>query len=76
VEQHAAEQEAMRLNAEHPERALFCWVAFPQKQGFWTVIKTPRGKHVDPLSAMSEAKPRPPQPNDPRTDVGRIPGYG
>jgi hypothetical protein len=76
VEQREAEQQASRLNDEHPERDVFRWVALPHKNGVWTVVKAPRGKRVDPLKATTEAKPRPPQPGDQRSNLGRIPGYG
>ena len=66
MDQAEAEREAQALNREHPERAEFEWVAFPHKNGVWTVVKTPRLERIDPLKATTEARPKPPYPDDPR----------
>jgi hypothetical protein len=76
VEQAEAEREAAKLNAEHPERDRFEWVAFPHKNGSWTLVKTPRRKRVDPLKATTQAKPKPPEPDDPRGPLRGVSGYG
>jgi hypothetical protein len=76
VDDAAAEAKAGRLNAEHPERERFRWVAFPHKNGAWTVIKTPRSKRVDPLTATTEAKPKPREQEPPwGGPVTDLPGY-
>lgn len=75
VDRPVAEGEAERLNRDHPERDRFEWVTMPHKDG-WAVVKTRRGKRVDPLNATTEAKPKPPQQEDPRSALQRdVTGY-
>jgi hypothetical protein len=72
-----AEQERDRLTREHPDRATHRWMARPDDAGDWSVVKVgiPAGSRVDPLKATTEAKPKPPQPEDPRSAMSRnIPG--
>ena len=68
----AAEAEARRLGREHPERDRYRWLA-RDRQGTWEVVKipVPPGQRVDPLKTTSEAKPKPSQPDDPRTSYDR-----
>ena len=48
-------------------------MAKEQSDGSWTVVKIrmPPGKKVDPLKTTTEAKPKPPEPDDPRTSYDR-----
>ena len=68
-----AEQERDRLTREHPDRATHRWMARADGAGDWSVVKVgipPTGR-VDPLKATTEAKPKPPQPEDPRSAYDR-----
>ena len=51
-----------------------------EKDGTWEVarISLPAGMRIDPISETSEAKPKPPQPGDPRPAFERNVGgpYG
>jgi hypothetical protein len=77
MDETAARAEAKRLNHEHPERETYEWVALARAAGQWAVIKTARRKRVDPLTATTEAAPKPPHPEDPRRGGLRdLPGYG
>lgn len=68
-----AEQERDRLTREHPDRATHRWMVRADDAGDWSVVKVgiPPGGRVDPLKATTEAKPKPPQPEDPRSAHGR-----
>jgi hypothetical protein len=68
----AAEAEARRLGAEHPDRGHTRWLA-RERSGEWEVVKIPvrPGQRVDPVKATTEAKPKPAQPDDPRTTYDR-----
>jgi hypothetical protein len=68
-----AEQEAKRLAAEHPDRETHRWVAREQPGDGWEVVKVkmPPGMRVDPLKTTAEAKPKPPEPDDPRSSYER-----
>jgi hypothetical protein len=65
--------EAKRLAEEHPERATHRWVPRKGEEGGWEVVKVklPPGMRVDPVKATVETKPRPPEPDDPRTPYDR-----
>jgi hypothetical protein len=69
---------AEQLNAEHPDRATHTWIPRQSGTGEWEVAKLRMpGLRRDPLKATTEAKPRPPQPDDPRQAIFRnIPPYG
>jgi hypothetical protein len=57
--------EAGRLGREHPDRATHSWMVREVAPGEWDVAKVSlpgRG----PIVNVQEAKPRPPQPDDPR----------
>lgn len=64
-----AEAESRRLQAEHRERATHQWFAKDEGNRSWVVVRVqaPPGTRVDPLTATTEAKPKPPQADDPRT---------
>jgi hypothetical protein len=65
--------EAKRLGENHPERATHRWAPREAEQGGWEVVKItlPPGMRVDPVKATVESKPRPPEPDDPRTPYER-----
>ena len=71
-----AEREAARLNGEHPERESYRWFARQVNSGTWSIVRVPRrpGASVDPLTATAEAKPTPPEPDDPRPSYWRDTG--
>ena len=60
-------ERAAELNREHPDRVRFRWLAREGADG-WEVarIVLPSGVRLDPLGTVSEARPRPPQADDPR----------
>jgi hypothetical protein len=72
MSREAAEAEARRLAREHPERGSHRWLA-REREGSWEVVKipVPAGQKVDPLKTTAEAKPKPAQPEDPRTNYDR-----
>jgi hypothetical protein len=70
---------AKRFGAEHPERDTHTWIAREAAAGGWEVVKVrlPGGVRLDPLKATTEAKPKPPEPDDPRPVIFRnIPPFG
>jgi hypothetical protein len=75
-----AEQTAARLAKEHPDRETHRWIAREDAGGGgWEVVKVkmPPGMRVDPLKATVQSKPKPEQPEDPRSPGGRnVPGTG
>jgi hypothetical protein len=68
--------EAARLTREHPDRATHSWLA-RESEGQWRVVKVGVPSRV-PLNTAQEAKPRPPQADDPRPPMWRDVGgpYG
>jgi hypothetical protein len=65
-----------RLGSEHPERHSHRWLLRQGEDG-WTVVKVPlpEGRGLRPLTTGSEARPRPPHPDDPRpAHVQNVPG--
>jgi hypothetical protein len=66
-----AQQQASTLNAEHPERGLYRWMAREGVDG-WQVarITVPGGVRVDPLHEAVESRPQPDAP-DTRTSYDR-----
>jgi hypothetical protein len=67
-----------RLAREHPERATHTWIAREGADGDWQVLKVAiPGRRREPLAETTEAKPAPPQPDDPRPSIYRnIPPFG
>lgn len=66
-----------RLAREHPDRATHAWLA-RQESGGWSVVRIerPPGSRAEPLKATVEARPKPPQPDDPRPlDWKNVPPY-
>lgn len=68
-----AEDSARTLAREHPDRTTHRWMAKEHAEGYWTVVKIrmPPGMRVDPLKTTTEAKPKPPEADDPRTGYDR-----
>ena len=70
-----AEARAAELNRDHPDRATHRWLA-RESGDAWEVARValPAGVRLDPFTATTEARPRPPQAPDPRPafirDVG------
>ncbi len=62
--------ECRRLAAEHPDGATHSWLPREDDQGEWSVVKlaVPPSR---PLGTTQEAKPRPPQADDPRPPMWR-----
>ncbi|HEX2410304.1 MAG TPA: hypothetical protein VHJ39_03960 [Solirubrobacteraceae bacterium] len=67
-----AEARAAELNREHPDRHAARWIARAAGDG-WEVarVSLPGGARIDPLTATTEAKPRPQPAEDPRSALGR-----
>jgi hypothetical protein len=62
--------EAARLTREHPDRATHSWLARESAPGEWGVVRIglpSRGS----TTGTQEAKPRPPQADDPRPPLWR-----
>jgi hypothetical protein len=72
MNEQEARTEATRLNAEHPERGTYRWVA-RQAGEHWEIvrIKAPGGMDRQRLNESTEASARPPQPDDPRPAYDR-----
>jgi hypothetical protein len=62
-----AADRAASLNAEHPERKRYRWMA-READGAWQVVRMaiPGGVRLDPLKASIESRPRPQPAEDPR----------
>lgn len=71
--QGEAQAECDRLASEHPDRLTHSWLPRQQPDGEWTVAKVglPRPRA---LGSTQEAKPRPPQADDPRPSFWRDAG--
>ncbi len=71
-----AEREAARLNGGHTHGSAHRWFARPDSDGEWSLVKVTGlpGAPIDPLKAAVEAKPKPPQPDDPRPNYWRDAG--
>ncbi len=65
-----AEAEARRLGEEHPERDRYQFLT-RQRRGDWEVVRVPLPARAGPVKTSTEAKPKPPQPDDPRTSFDR-----
>ena len=67
-----AEERAATLNKEHPDRATNRWLA-RESGDEWQVarIALPGGMRIDPIGEATEARPRPPQADDPRPAAHR-----
>jgi hypothetical protein len=80
VTREDAERTCDRLTREHPERATSRWIPREAADGEWSVVRIPlpEGMRRDPLKTAEQAKPRPPEPDDPRTSHSRNVGgeYG
>ena len=71
--------EAARLGREHPDRVTHSWLARETSPGEWRVVKLGIPTRA-PIATTQEAKPKPPQADDPRPpmwrDVGGPSGPG
>jgi hypothetical protein len=67
-----AEDRARTLNAEHPERGSYRWMARDAEAG-WQVVRMaiPGGVRLDPLKTAVESRPQPQPADDPRTSYDR-----
>ena len=72
-----AQAECHRLGEEHPDHATHSWLPRELDDGEWTVVKLGVARAA-PLGSTQEAKPRPPQADDPRPPLWRDVGgpYG
>jgi len=70
-----AEEQAATFNREHPERATHRWLAREGADG-WEVARVtlPAGLGAQPVGTITEAKPKPPEPDDPRPAYWRNTG--
>ena len=68
-----AELQCQDLTRDHPERDTHIWLPREERTGDWSVIKVrlPGGLRRDPTKATIEAKPKPPQADDPRPPMFR-----
>ena len=62
--------ECSRLGREHPDRATHSWMPRKLEDGEWTVVKLGVAQER-PFGTTQEAKPRPPQADDPRPPMWR-----
>ena len=75
-----AERQVERLSREDPDRETHKFVAREEAEGGWSVAKiaVPAALRRGPLKTTTEAKPRPPEPGDPRSSherhTGGLPG--
>ena len=67
-----AEGERDRLAVEQPE---VTWLV-AEREGEWQVVKVGLKPADAPTGELTEAKPRPPQPDDPRPAPARHVGSG
>ena len=67
-----ATETARRLGQEHPDRATHRWMPLEADNGEWSVVKVAMpGASIDPLKATVETKPKPAEPDDPRSAYER-----
>jgi len=73
VTREEATEAARKLGTEHPDRATHRWMPREGENGEWTVVKLamPPGARIDPLKTTTESRPKPPEPDDPRTAYDR-----
>jgi hypothetical protein len=62
--------ECRRLAAEHPDRGTHSWLPRELEGGEWSVARV-GVPGQGPLATAQEAKPRPPQADDPRPAMWR-----
>lgn len=68
-----AEETCERLSREHPERDRYKWFPRQDDDREWSVARVRLPEHLrrDPMKATIEAKPKPPEPDDPRSNYQR-----
>ncbi len=76
MKREEAELEAAHRNRDHSHGSTHRWFARAADDGEWSLVKVagPAGAPIDPLKATTEAKPKPPQPDDPRPNYWRDTG--
>jgi hypothetical protein len=76
MERAEAQELAIRLGQEHPERAKYRWLAREQADGEWTVVKVALPS-TPALNATVETKPKPPQDDSkqPWESAGGVPPW-
>jgi hypothetical protein len=62
-----AERERERMAEEHPEAT---WIVTEGEQG-WQLVRIGIASESGDVTPTTEAKPKPPGPDDPRTAFGR-----
>jgi len=68
-----AEAFCREREGEEPDAS---WLAWQGEDGRWTAARTNLPRHEDPRGTATEAKPRPPEGDDPRTGLARdVPPY-
>jgi hypothetical protein len=71
VTREEAEREAAKLSEQHPERETHAWFARQDATGEWSVVKVRMPGSQIHGKATVEAKPKPPQADDPRPAMWR-----
>jgi hypothetical protein len=64
MDREQAEAERARLAAEHPDAT---WMVREGEDG-WEVLKVGLSPTESPQGSLTHSKPRPPEPDDPRTN--------
>jgi hypothetical protein len=62
--------ECSRLAREHDDRATHSWLPRELAPGSWAVVKVGVPTQV-PIGSVTQAKPKPPQADDPRPPMWR-----
>jgi hypothetical protein len=65
-----AAAQAARLGREHPDRSTHSWLPRETAAGEWAVVKVGIPSRA-PTATAQEAKPKPPQADDPRPPMWR-----
>lgn len=73
-----AVEAAKELGAHHADRTTHRWIPRQKEDHTWEVVKVamPPGARIDPLKTTTEAVPKPPQADDPRSAFDRNVGRG
>ncbi len=73
-----AVQQAQKLAQEHPDRDTHTWIPRQESTGEWSAVRVSLPGGARPRGATVEAKPKPPQADDPRPPMFRDVGgpYG
>jgi hypothetical protein len=73
MDRQQAEETCERLAREHPERDSYRWFPRESDDGEWSIVRVQLPEHLrrDPIKATVEAKPKPPDADDPRSNYQR-----